>query len=207
VLVYTTRDTDLSCFPNVRSHLNGYRSQITCPEVRNSQHPWYALHRPRDPGIFSSPKFIGLTTAKTIEVIYDEKRSLYVTDAMYLFTVTPGYDPWSLMAILHSKVFLFLYRVANQGEGRVIPQVKASKLQELPVPAPNRMPAGMKQLRQLSQRLIAANAGQGKEVTSLVAERLERQKASITRRIDEIVYELYGLSKRDVAMIEGGAGA
>ena len=207
VLVYTTRDTDLSCFPNVRSHLSGYRSQISCPEVRDSQHPWYALHRPRDPEIFRSPKFIGLTTAKTIEVIYDEKRSLYVTDAMYLFAVTPEYDPWSLMAILHSKVFLFLYRVVNQGEGRVIPQVKASKLQELPVPAPDWMPAGMKQLRQLSQRLIAVNASQSKEVTSVSAERLERQKVAITRRIDEIVYELYGVSKRDVALIESSVGA
>jgi hypothetical protein len=140
-------------------------------------------------------------------VIYDEKRSLYVTDAMYLFAVTPEYDPWSLMAILHSKVFLFLYRVVNQGEGRVIPQVKASKLQELPVPAPNRMPAEMKQLRQLSQRLIAVNASQSKEVTSVSAERLERQKVAITRRIDEIVYELYGVSKRDVALIESSVGA
>ncbi|MGA2770140.1 MAG: N-6 DNA methylase [Bryobacteraceae bacterium] len=202
VLVYTTRDTDLACFPNVRSHLSAYRNEITCPEVRDSKHPWYALHRPRDPEIFRSPKFIGLTTARTIEVIYDERKSVYVTDAMYLFAVTPEYDPWALMAVLHSKVFLFLYRVANQGEGRVIPQVKASKLQELPVPAPNRMPAEMKQLRQLSQRLIALNAAQGKEAAPLVAERLERQKMSITRRIDDIVYELYGVSKRDVAMID-----
>ncbi len=201
VLVYTTRDSDISCFPNVRSHLSAYRNQITCPEVRDLKHPWYALHRPRDPGIFRSPKFIGLTTTKTIEVIYDEEKSLYVTDAMYVFAVTPEYDPWSLMAILHSKAFLFLYRVANQGEGRVIPQVKASKLQELPVPAPNQMPAELKQLRQLCQRLIAANAT-SKKATAVMAERLERQKASITRRIDEIVYELYGLSKRDIAMID-----
>lgn len=202
VLVYTTRDTDLSCFPNVRSHLSAYRNQITCPEVRDSKHPWYALHRPRDPEIFGSPKFIGLTTARTIEVIYDEKKSLYVTDAMYLFAVTPEYDPWSLMAVLHSKVFLFLYRVANQGEGRVIPQVKASKLQELPVPAPNQMPGKMKQLRQLCQRLMAVNAAQGKGGTPLLAERLERQRALIVRRMDGIVYELYGVSKRDVAMID-----
>jgi hypothetical protein len=64
------------------------------------------------------------------------------------------------------------------------------------------MPAEMKQLRQLSQRLIALNAAQGKEAAPLVAERLERQKMSITRRIDDIVYELYGVSKRDVAMID-----
>ena len=65
----------------------------------------------------------------------------------------------------------------------------------------------MKQLRQLSQRLIAVNASQSKEVTSVSAERLERQKVAITRRIDEIVYELYGVSKRDVALIESSVGA
>jgi hypothetical protein len=202
VLVYTTRDTDLSSFPNVRAHLSAYRDRITCPEVRDSKHPWYSLHRPRDPAIFKSPKFIGLTTARTIEVIYDEEKSLYVTDAMYLFAVRPEYDPWSLMAVLHSRLFLFLYGVANQGEGRVIPQVKASKLGELPVPAPDRMPAEMRQLRELCQRMIVANAAQGKKIPESMAERLERQRASIASRIDEIVYELYGVSKRDIAMIE-----
>jgi len=205
ILVYTTRDTDLSCFPNVRAHLSAYRDRITCPEVRDSKHPWYALHRPRDPAIFRSPKFIGLTTARTIEVIYDEEKSLYVTDAMYLFAVRPEYDPWSLMAVLHSRLFLFLYGVANQGEGRVIPQVKASKLGELPVPAPDRMPAKMGQLRELCKRLIAANAPQGKRISEPMAERLERRKASMARQIDGIVYELYGVSERDIAMIEQDA--
>jgi hypothetical protein len=106
------------------------------------------------------------------------------------------------MAILHSRLFLFLYGVANQGEGRVIPQVKASKLGELPVPAPDRMPAKMRQIRELCQRLIAANAAQGKKISEPMAERLARQKASIAAQIDGIVYELYEVSKRDIAMIE-----
>ena len=135
-------------------------------------------------------------------MIYDERKSLHVTDAMYVFSVLPEYDPWSLMAILHSKLFLFLYKVANQGEGRVIPQVKASKLQELPVPAANRMPAEMKHLRKLFERLIAANAVKVQKLTPTVVERLEQQKASLARQLDEIVYELYGVSKRDIALIE-----
>ena len=202
VLIYTKRDSDLSSTPNTRSHLDSYRNQITCPEVRDAKHPWWALHRPRDPEIFKSPKVIGLTTAKTIEVIYDDNKSLYVTDAMYVFTVIPGYDPWSLMAILHSKLFLFLYRTVNQGEGRVIPQVKASKLQELPVPAPDRMQTEMRQLRKCCERLIAANEALTRMPTSPIVERLNRQKASIIRQIDTIVYQLYGLSNRDIDLVE-----
>jgi len=202
VLVYTTRDSDISCYPNVQSHLGAYRSQITCPEVKDSKHPWWALHRPRNPDIFRSPKFVGLTTAKTIAVIYDEKKSLFVTDAMYVFSVKADFDPWALMAILHSRAFLFLYRLANQGEGRVIPQVKASKLQELPIPSPDRMPAEMEQLRKLCERLIAVNSVKvGKKAFS-TEDRLERQRASIGRQIDEIVYRLFGLSKRDISLIE-----
>jgi hypothetical protein len=40
----------------------------------------------------------------------------------------------AIQAVMHSSALLYLYRVSNQGEKRVIPQVKATKLQEVPFP-------------------------------------------------------------------------
>lgn len=133
-IIYTSRQTPLHRYPHVERYLRSFKHLNTCKEVIEKKHTWWSLHRPRDPDIFSAPKFIGLTTTKAIELIFDESASIYVTDAMYVFGLKPGIDPWTCMAVLHSKLVLFLYRVANQGEARVIPQVKASKLSTLPFP-------------------------------------------------------------------------
>ena len=133
-IIYTNSDTKIKNYPNTLSFMSKFKGQSNCKEVKKGKHPWYSLHRPRNPKIFSAPKFIGLTTSKKIELLYDEKNDIYVTDAMYVFKISKKYNPWITIAILQSSLFLFLYRIANQGENRVIPQVKASKLQYIPFP-------------------------------------------------------------------------
>jgi hypothetical protein len=106
LIIYTTRETPLQEFPNTAQYLARFKHLNTCPEVAEDKHPWWALHRPRDPQIFASPKFVGITTAKTIELIYDFDSSIYVTDAMYVFSLLPQWQPnsFAFMAILQSKI-------------------------------------------------------------------------------------------------------
>lgn len=105
LIIYTSRETKIKQFPNVLEHLKKFRRLNTCPEVRAEKHPWWSLHRPRNPIIFASPKIIGLTTTKTIELIFDPNDSVYVTDAMYLFKAPVRLDPWVVMAVMQSKFF------------------------------------------------------------------------------------------------------
>ncbi len=203
LIVYTERSTAIDMFPRTLNHLTKFKHLNTCKEVIAGKHPWWALHRPRDFAIFKSPKFIGLTTAKTIELIYDADSSVYVTDAMYVFSLLPEYDPWACMAILQSKLFLFLYRVSNQGESRVIPQIKASKLLPLPFPNRDRTPAIWATLSQyceimirLNQELSSAKVGQDRT-------NLKRQIETIEQRIDDEVYRIYGLTEDEINTLEG----
>ncbi|MEK6356080.1 MAG: TaqI-like C-terminal specificity domain-containing protein [Burkholderia cenocepacia] len=194
--------TVINSYPRAKAHLSKFRSKITCPEVRDGKHPWYSLHRPRALKIFESPKFIGLTTSKLIEVIYDAKDNLIVTDAMYVFQTKPKLDPWAVMAVLHSSTVLYLYRVSNQGEARVIPQVKASKLGMLPFPDLTKKKALQVQLAADCKALIEAKY---KSATAS----LERQRdyyaqrfAELDARINTAVFELYDLSDEEVALVE-----
>ena len=189
-----------------------FRHKITCKEVAAGTHPWWALHRPRDPAIFESPKFIGLTTSKKIELVYDRDSSAFVTDAMYVFRAPPEVDPYVLMGVLQSRAFLFLYRVANQGESRVIPQVKASKLQELPVPTfrddrlldiRERLRIAVEAMYQFAREIDVAKTEHQRVV-------VQRQASSTEHQIDQIVYELYGLTDEEIRIVEeatAGAGA
>jgi len=200
VIVYTARDTPIDSYPRVLNHLAQHRSENSCPEVKDKKHPWWALHRPRDPQIFRSPKLIGITTSKRIEVIFDERRSLYVTDAMYVIHLRPEMDKWAAMAILQSRLFLFLYRGANQGDARVIPQVKASKLHELPFPDVSSEVA--KALSSAGRRMLTLNGSLARARDERQIATLERELSRLDREIDATVYELYRLRTAEITLVE-----
>jgi hypothetical protein len=172
------------------------------PEVKGKKHPWWALHRPRSPVIFSSPKFIGLTTSKTIELIYDEQDHLCVTDAMYVFAVRDGIDPFAVMALMQSRVFLALYRVSNLGEARVIPQIKAAKLEPIPFPI---CASGDKLVKAVSTKasellLIRQGLATAKAAANRAA--LVRQCDILDKEIDILVSNLYGLTRNETEVLE-----
>lgn len=202
VLLYTTRETPIERYPNAQRWLNQWARRNTCREVTAGKHPAWALHRPRDPGIFKSPKFIGLTTSKTFEVVHDATDDLYVTDAMYVFRIRPGLDPRVVLGLIHSRLVLFLYRVTNQGEGRVIPQVKAAKLNEIPVPALDIDFVGCRALVDAVDQLLAVTSRLGKARMPNEIEALCREASGLVVRLDRRVYDLYGLTEDEIALVE-----
>jgi adenine-specific DNA-methyltransferase len=201
-ILYVTRDVAIQAYPIALRYLSQFRSANSCPEVRDKKHPWWALHRPRNPEIFVAPKFVGLTTTRAIEVIHDSALGLYVTDAMYVFRIAEHIDPMAFMAVMHSKCFLFLYRVSNQGEGRVIPQVKASKLEPLPFPdlaerkdLSDRLAVDCRAMIDAKQKIAEAASEKQREYYGIRCQDLER-------RIDASVYQLYELTAAQVECIE-----
>ena len=71
-LIYTHKGMNPKSFPNALVRLQAFRHKNTCKEVKEGKHPWWGLHRARDPEIFTSPKLIELTTTKSIEIVFDE---------------------------------------------------------------------------------------------------------------------------------------
>lgn len=202
-VIYTTRDTRLSRYPNAQRHLRQFKHLNTCREVTEEKHPWWGLHRPRDPAIFRSPKFIGLTTTKEIQIVYDESGSFTVTDAMYVLDLAGSHDPWAFMAVMHSELALFLYRVANQGESRVIPQIKATKLGTLPVPSLDIRDATVAELASLSRSLHDLHAEASRGIGSPQEKAVRhRQIRALERRVNDRVYLLYGLKPKEIRTVE-----
>jgi predicted RNA methylase len=208
-IIYLTREDDIRKYPNTRAHLSKYRDRITCREVAEGKHPWFALHRPRNPAIFEAPKFIGLTTTRQICVALDEEVGYYATDALYLFRIRPSLSIQErfVLGVLHSTCFQFLYQVASQREQRVIPQVKAAKLYGLPFPLVDtsdltaeaqhdKMVALVEHMLALHKKLDAATIPADKEL-------YQRQIEATDRQIDGLVYALYGLTEEEVGVVEG----
>jgi len=201
-IIYTTRNTTMADYPNIKAFMEPFRAKNTCKEVTAKKHPWYALHRPRDPEIFKSPKFIGLTTKKDVELIYDQDGDLYVTDAMYVFSLLEGIDYWATMGILHSKAVAFLYRAANQGEPRVIPQIKASKLLTLPFPSQSKDEKAWEELSTRVRRVVDVNRQATLATTEHARTSLRRQAQAVDHQIDSIVYAMYGMNDIEIRLTE-----
>ncbi len=134
-IIYLTREDNIEEYPRIKSHLSSYRSRITCKEVEDGKHPWFALHRPRNADIFKSPKFVGLTTTDRLIVSLDAVQNLYVMDNLYVFQTgrETSINDMFILSLMNSCLLTFVYRYFAQEKGRILPQVKATNLYLLPI--------------------------------------------------------------------------
>jgi hypothetical protein len=193
-LIYTTSQANTKNIRNTLKYLSKFKAKITCKEVRDSKHPWWRLHRPRAPAIFDRPKIIGLTTTRSVELVWDPDLSLVVTDAMYVFAPRAGVPPEFLMGLMQSKPFANFYRLANQGDTRVIPQIKATKLLEVPIPMWDETNPQHKQVVTTVKALLRLSGSDAPGASrTFIAQR---------RKLEELAATIYGVE--DSAPEDGG---
>jgi hypothetical protein len=98
----------------------------------------------------------------------------------------PDADLFPLLACLNSRLLTALYRALAGEKGRILPQVKVARLHALPIPTLDNVPNRM-ELGRLVQTMLAS----------------EGRSHEIDRRIDRVIYYLYGLTAREIALVEG----
>ena len=205
-LVYTSRHTDFSKCPIICKHIDSFREQITCKEVVQGKHPLYALHRPRNYAIFEKPrKLLGVITEDKIAIGLDTEQT-YATDGLYLFALRDTRLTKYLMGILNSRLFIFLYRKLATETGRVLAQVKPTLLAHLPIRMINFLSEDdlnvLKEINSLVDSMIKACLQENRESNPDLLNQLSARKRMIDARIDHLVYEMYGLSEKEICIVE-----
>jgi type I restriction-modification system DNA methylase subunit len=205
-LIYNKRDDNFRSIPNICKYIDQFKDKITCTEVKQKKHPLYALHRSRDENIFQKPKkLIGVITEDEIIVALDEN-NLYPTDGCYLFSVLNGIDLRYILALLNSNLFVFLYRLVSLEEGRALAQVKPTIINQLPIRTIDFNNPSEKaihdKLVSLVDRMLELHKKKNSLPPSAEREKVEREIAVIDEKIDEIVYELYGIMEEERKIIE-----
>ena len=147
-----------------------------------------------------------LVVEDEIIVAFDDKQ-YYATDGLYLFGLKENADIYYIMGILNSRLLVFIYRLLALEEGRMLAQVKPTLLNILPIPI-----VALEDYKKKQQHddiiHFVGNILKLKEQlnnTKLDNNRQQLQRAidHAERRIDELVYELYGLTEEEVAIVEG----
>ena len=207
LLIYTSRDDDFKKIPNICRYIRSFKSKVTCREVEEGKHPLFALHRPREESIFTkSVKIVGVITGDRISVTTDTE-NLYLTDGLYLFSLKDISMVNFVIGILNSRLFVFIYRLLSLETGRVLAQVKPTILERLPIRKISISSASEKglynQMTEFVEQMLEFNKQLRKLKTPDDKTRLLRQIDSTDRQIDQLVYELYGLTEEEIAVVEG----
>lgn len=206
LLIYTRREDNFQELQNIRTYIDGFKNRITCKEVKQHKHPLYSLHRPREERIFlKEPKLLGVITEDEIVLALDDERT-FATDGLYLFGVRDGIDIRYVMGILNSRLFVVVYRLLTLESGRVLAQVKPRILAQLPIRTidftdptdkarHDRMVEFVESMLKLHKNLQAAKTDHDKKL-------IQRQIDSTDKQIDHLVYKLYGLTDKEIRIVE-----
>ncbi|MBR0270885.1 MAG: N-6 DNA methylase [Methanobrevibacter sp.] len=199
-LIYTTKKDKFSEIPNICSYIRQFKDDITCKEVKTKKHPLYSLHRPRKEKIFlKDKKIVGVITSDKLIVAVDENK-LYATDGVYLFGTNEKFNPYFVTALFNSKLYTFIYRLYSLENGRILPQVKPAIVKRMPFI--NVEPTLQKPFIELSNKLTNLHKEFLDCKTPKEEKLLKLQIAKTDEKINRLVYELYGLTDEEIAIIE-----
>lgn len=167
---------DIDRYPAIHEHLEWFRPQLE-KRATAHLHPWYELQQPQE-GIFAEfdrPKVIWPDITREVRFSFDGGGS-YINDKSFLM---PTDSVW-LLAIMNSTLAEFLLcQIASTLRGGFL-QMKRQYTSRLPILDPGSM----------LQNCFEAIALKG--IAGCPTDAHE---------IDDMVYDLYGLSASDVALI------
>jgi len=144
---------------------------------------------------FEKPKIMLPDIALMMQATYDDK-GFYCVNTAYIIPI----DDKLILAILNSKVTHFYYsRITSSIRGGYMRFIR-QYLETIPIPTVFNTSTG--QILKIADNVL--NLKNQINSSSLTTDRQQLQRAidHAERRIDELVYELYGLSEEEVAIIE-----
>ena len=110
---------------------------------------------------------------------------------------------------MNSRLIDFIYTLMNPEKGEALAQVKKYHVEQLTIRTINffdpedksrhdRMVALVNQMLELHKQLASAKTDHDKTV-------IQRQIDATDRQIDQLVYELYGLTEEEIKIVEEGS--
>ena len=202
-LIYTNNKDDFNTLPNIKNYISQFKNRITCTEVRDKKHSIYALHRAREEKIFiKKQKFLGVITEDEIILSLDFDQT-FATDGLYLFGTKDSIDPYCLLGILNSKLYVFIYRLLSMEKGRTLAQVKPTILHGLPIINRNASNSELcNKIASMAKTITQEYSRIEQNFTQNESERIKNKIESLLDIIDSLVYQLYELTPDEIAIVK-----
>ncbi|MFC2029663.1 Eco57I restriction-modification methylase domain-containing protein, partial [Chloroflexota bacterium] len=206
-LIYTYRGVPIERYPAVKEHLRPYRSALL---KRATKQAWYELQQPQRNFAkhMENPKIVFPDIATEPRFALDSDGHFGSNTAYFI----AGADLY-LLGLLNSRISRFYFSrkcAALEGPGQSYLRFFGQYLEGFPVheidfddatdaARHDGLVALVEQMLDLHGRLAAASIPDDRT-------QIQRQIDATDRAIDALVYELYGLSEEEVAIVEGATG-
>ena len=192
-LIFTRRGTDVEQYPAIKQHLNQYRAELEPKENRAKKrgrkvgnYRWYEIQDiTAYYGEFEKPKIIYPETAKSLYACYDTAKVFGLKTTYFIPT-----SDLSLLAILNSLLFDWYARHkfyslnAPWAGGRLL--FKKESMKDVPIAA----------------QTVVQKAALSRLVKQILADPEGDEVRDLQKEIDAQVYQLYGLTEKEIALIE-----
>jgi len=153
--------------------------------------------RLRTKEIFERNKILTRQTADEIIAAYDTD-NYYYSNTLHGTTINDKeYDPLYVMALMNSKLLTWYYRSTTAEEGKVFAQIKIEILKKLPIrkaSKPDQQP-----LVAIVERILSVT----QDEDCLENPAKQKKIKEYERQIDQMVYKLYGLTDKEIKILEG----
>jgi type I restriction-modification system DNA methylase subunit len=206
-LIYTYHGVEMGKYPQVERHLLRFRTQL---QKRATKQAWYELQQPQRnfAPFMEKPKIIFPDIASNPRFALDESGS-YGSNTTYFI---PRRDLY-LLGLLNSRLAAFYFTqtcAGLEGAGETYLRFFGQYLEGFPLRTLDLSHAADKarhdRMVALVDRMLEMNKKKrsGKLAPSEL-DRLEREVATTDAEIDELVYELYGITNEERKVIESAA--
>lgn len=196
-LAYTFHGIDISQYPAVVEHLRPFRERL---EKRATRQEWYELQQPQFAykALLEQPKIVFPDIATTCRFALDQGAHFAANTVYFLPT-----DDHNLLGLLNSRLgqFYFIQTCAAlEGPGASYLRFFGQYLEEFPVRMTEHAArAGIvdqvERAIRLQEEVAATKTPTGRTA-------LQRQIKATDAAIDRLVYELYGLTDSEIAIVE-----
>ena len=134
-----------------------------------------------------------------------DREQHYVDQSLYvLIPNNEAPAPEYIAGVLCSRLMGYFFGSTMADRKETFPKIKGAQIKQLPIPVPsNAQQKQYNQLIQAYQQQVRIQAEYRSAKSSHDRAFLERQIEQTDRKIDRLVYELYGLSEEEIAIVEG----
>ncbi len=136
---------------------------------------------------------------------YIDQKMVFKKDINPFIITKPEWNPLFVLGIINSRLISYLYintsSIATKDDFR---QTTLAELRRLPIPVMKKEDLRHDRMVKLVDRMLELNQQLPKAKTPHDKESLQRQITTTDNQIDQLVYELYGLTDEEIKIINDG---
>ena len=184
------------------------RYSISSPDEFVNYGAWLAA--PRSPELFLSPKILMRRTSDKLFSCLEEENAIAVNSCHVIKFIEPNprLSYYYLLALLNSSLLQKIFELQNpQMVGKVFAEIKVIYVERLPIREINfdnkKDSEAHDLILKLVQKMLTLNKQATASKTPQDTNLLQRQITATDKQIDQLVYQLYGLTAEEIELVEG----